>query len=242
MTSATIQTMPENGSSVAKVYIYGLKEAGSGEFRYIGKTVDPENRLVSHRKDGLENSVNPKQRWIASALSIEMEIIEECEPEQEDKREQYWISFYEKIGHRLTNVRGSSIVHKRPSNPTRRYFTVYFSAETCKRFEVVRDFYGRHLSVSGMLGKLVEEFTRDPSEPDENGLNADDYAQIAGLRADLERWGSDIKAHVDERTQGISLIDERQSLLVEMMRQLVKGGVQADALFCAVEDAVQENE
>lgn len=35
----------------------------------------------------------------------------------------------------------------------------------------------------------------------------------------------------------LAVIDERQSLIVEMMRQLVAGGVQPDALFCAVEDA-----
>lgn len=106
---------------------------------------------------------------------------------------------------------------------------MYGDDELDKAFEQVHDHFGRNYSVTEVLRQLVRDKARDIDAGNTR------RAQIAGLRADLETWVSDI-------TGQIALIDERQSLLVEMMRQLVAGGVQADALFCAVESAAGEDE
>ncbi|MCB0231602.1 MAG: hypothetical protein KDH90_21195 [Anaerolineae bacterium] len=105
-------------------------------------------------------------------------------------------------------------------------YSVYFSGELVEKFEAVQAHLGKGISQS--FAHLVE------AKYDEIQDGQTRRAQIAGLRADLETWMSDI-------TGQIAIIDERQSLLVEMMRRLVQDGVQADALFCAVEDAVQNN-
>ena len=76
---------------------------------------------------------------------------------------------------------------------------------------------------SALLGKIVADWKYNREGDSKRGSLKRIEEQLAGVGA------------------VVSIIDERQSLLVEMMRQLVQGGVQADALFCAVEDAVQNN-
>lgn len=91
------------------IYIYGLKEVDSDEIRYVGQTCDLKMRRYTHlsSKDGQID--HPKRLWIENAKrrGIEIEIItlEECgDSVNEVEREQYWISHYESLGHRLTNV------------------------------------------------------------------------------------------------------------------------------------------
>jgi len=106
-------------------------------------------------------------------------------------------------------------------------YSVYFSGELVEKFEAVQGHLGKGISQS--FAHLVE------AKYDEIRDGQTRRAQIAGLRADLEQFSSDI-------TGKIAVIDERQSLLVEMMRKLVAGGVDVDSLFCAVEDATAEGE
>lgn len=110
---------------------------------------------------------------------------------------------------------------------TGKNYSVYFSAELVEKFEAVQAHLGKGISQS--FAHLVE------AKYDEIRDGQTRRAQIAGLREDLEQFYSDI-------TGKLTVIDERQSMLVEMMRQLVAGGVQADALFCAVESAAGEDE
>lgn len=87
-----------------KVYIYGLRKSGDGEFRYIGKTIRLRERFAQHKLSGKSDSYHPKDRWIASEPLVEMVVIEECDRDNWEDREKYWISCYKKEGHRLTNI------------------------------------------------------------------------------------------------------------------------------------------
>lgn len=110
---------------------------------------------------------------------------------------------------------------------TGRNYSFYLNAELVEKFDAVQAHLGKGISQS--VAHLVE------AKYDEIRDGQTRRAQIAGLREDLERWGSDIKGR-------ISVVDERQSILVEMMRQLVGAGYKVDALVCAAEDAAQETE
>lgn len=89
------------------VYIYALRESGSDEVRYVGKTELPAERLRSHIVSGNVHSTHPKERWIGRAVksgrTIEMEIIEECDELDWEERETYWIAHHIAQGESLTN-------------------------------------------------------------------------------------------------------------------------------------------
>lgn len=105
---------------------------------------------------------------------------------------------------------------------TGKNYSVYFSAELVEKFEAVQAHLGKGISQS--FAHLVE------AKYDEIRDGQTRRAQIAGLREDLEQFYSDI-------TGKLTVLDERQSLLVEMMRQLVGAGYEVDAIVCAAEDA-----
>ena len=77
---------------------------------------------------------------------------------------------------------------------------------------------------SALLGKIVADWKRNREGDSKSGSLKRIEAQLAGVGA------------------VVSLIDKRQSLLVEMMRQLVGAGYEVDAIVCAAEDAAQEAE
>ena len=91
-----------------KIFIYGLKNLGSDEFRYIGKTCRPLNRLKEHLKEKIRLFSYHKLNWIRLSqeqnIEIVFEIIEECTIYNWEEREIYWINFYKENGHRLTNL------------------------------------------------------------------------------------------------------------------------------------------
>jgi GIY-YIG catalytic domain len=90
------------------VYIYTLCERGKDEVRYVGQTVNPEQRLKAHVGDSRLESSHPKERWIAEVLmmgsDIEMRIVEECTVESAGDREKHWIDFHLENGFALTNI------------------------------------------------------------------------------------------------------------------------------------------
>lgn len=91
-----------------KVYIYGLKEFGSDEYRYIGKTTRPNNRLKEHLNEKPRKFSYHKLNWInqckKSKIDIVLDIIylsDEINWEDDEKK---FIEYYKKLGHRLTNL------------------------------------------------------------------------------------------------------------------------------------------
>lgn len=83
-----------------KVYIYSLTDPITNKIRYIGKTVNPNQRYSGH----LSNSKQRKTYtncWIYSlikkGLKPIMNIIEECDDSNWIEREQYHISIHENL-------------------------------------------------------------------------------------------------------------------------------------------------
>lgn len=90
------------------VYIYGLKNGGSDEYRYIGKTIRPKNRLKEHLNEKPRKFSYHKLNWITESINngkdIEFEIIEEVSEDNWQEKEKYYIDYYKKLGHNLTNL------------------------------------------------------------------------------------------------------------------------------------------
>ena len=84
-------------------YIYGLYEVGKeDEIRYVGKSDNPKNRLLSHKSTSLRNSNNThKSCWIRSVYKngskIGFKIIEEVNYDNWSDREIFWISQYDNL-------------------------------------------------------------------------------------------------------------------------------------------------
>lgn len=97
-------TTPTRLQSKEHTFIYSLVDAFTQEVRYVGKSDNPEQRLLDHLKD-TNNSA--KLAWIQS-LDVQghkpkLVILEEVAVAVEFERERYWISYYWKQGHNLTN-------------------------------------------------------------------------------------------------------------------------------------------
>lgn len=91
-----------------KLFIYVLRESGDKVVRYVGQTKNPQIRLSQHKQVADSQSKNATRRWIGGVLDrdgeIEIEVIEECECYDATERERYWLLYYRKKGHPLTNT------------------------------------------------------------------------------------------------------------------------------------------
>ena len=79
---------------IVKSYIYSLIDPVTEEIRYIGKTVNPSQRLSAHIKSGYKKGSH-KECWIYGLLEKnlkpKMNIIEECLDDSWIEREKYYI-------------------------------------------------------------------------------------------------------------------------------------------------------
>ncbi len=112
-----------------RIYIYALREKTRGEVKYIGRAVDPVNRLRCHITEAMTDySVGPKAKWIKTVIesggAIEMNVIEDCHYLFGDDRERYWINYYSTYGS-LTNRGGVA--------PIRLYFEIPTDPQTGRR-------------------------------------------------------------------------------------------------------------
>lgn len=80
-----------------QVYIYGLKCPLSNKIRYVGKSVNPNQRFKNHINYEVKSDTH-KARWlnklIEQGLLPELIIIEETGTKQWEEREKYWIAYY----------------------------------------------------------------------------------------------------------------------------------------------------
>lgn len=80
-------------------YIYALSHPITNEVRYIGKTINIKRRYKQHLYDKRTRSY--KSSWIISLKSLGlkpiMTIIEECNDDNWEDREIYWIQQYENL-------------------------------------------------------------------------------------------------------------------------------------------------
>ena len=102
-----------------RVYtVYALIEPRDNMARYIGITVNPEERLKQH----IWGDINvPKREWIRELNQLDlaplMRIIETAETQGEAlEREAYWIQYYLSKGIRLVNILMTPYTNTQPSD------------------------------------------------------------------------------------------------------------------------------
>lgn len=90
-----------------KVFIYDLSDPRTGEVRYIGKSVNPRERLATHIRESRNGSKLHSRRWIAGIIASgglpilgTLEISEDAEA---NNAERLWIASFKLMGARLTN-------------------------------------------------------------------------------------------------------------------------------------------
>lgn len=91
-------------------FIYSLNDPITNEIRYIGKTGNIEDRYKRHLQkcylDKYDKNTH-KSNWIKSLLKMGLKpilnIIQECNTENVNELEVYWISKFKKDGIKLTN-------------------------------------------------------------------------------------------------------------------------------------------
>lgn len=79
-----------------KIAIYILKDPTNNKIKYVGQTVNPKNRLNRHISNSNANTDNRHiSNWIRSLnQSPIMEIIEWCDYEERNEKENYYINLY----------------------------------------------------------------------------------------------------------------------------------------------------
>ncbi len=89
-------------------YNYLLIDPTTQEGRYVGKSVNPDDRLSDHTKPSELEAHNHKNNWIKQVLSKgfepEVYVLETHESDEEAfAAEKFWIAYFRSIGCRLTN-------------------------------------------------------------------------------------------------------------------------------------------
>jgi len=93
------------------VYIYGLYDPRNGLLRYIGKAINPKQRLDLHVSESRHGRNTHKNQWVRKLISIgvipEMRVLETIE-NSDDKdwqdRERWWIKAARNSGDPITNL------------------------------------------------------------------------------------------------------------------------------------------
>ena len=91
------------------VYIYGLADPRTKQYRYIGRTLCPKKRLQTQiataRNGGHKTRVHT---WIRSLLNLGLEPIQniiEIVPERRwSEAERWWVSYFKNAGCNLVNM------------------------------------------------------------------------------------------------------------------------------------------
>lgn len=91
----------------SKVYIYTLENPDTGVIRYIGKTINPSQRLKSHLWTKNNSLRTKKSNWIqslkANGLKPIMRILDEVSESNWSDAEKYWIEQFRQWGFELYN-------------------------------------------------------------------------------------------------------------------------------------------
>ena len=86
------------------ITIYGLRECGSNELRYIGQSSKPlAERLRKHLLNARRGYPPLVSGWINAAGSVEIAAIATCPSSEADAEERRLVELYHALGHRLTN-------------------------------------------------------------------------------------------------------------------------------------------
>jgi len=97
-----------------KIYIYSLIDPNTNKVRYIGKTNNIKRRYYEHITNTKSNSY--KNNWIKKLLSEGsppiINIVEECNYDNWEKREIYWISQFNDLTNGTDGGEGGKITPK----------------------------------------------------------------------------------------------------------------------------------
>ena len=101
-----------------KTKIYYLCEPNGKYPRYVGKTVGKlKRRLDNHVYESKRNPNTYKNRWINKVLSEglypEIHLIEECNEDNWQEREKYWIKYYDNLTNATEGGETFSVVNNR---------------------------------------------------------------------------------------------------------------------------------
>jgi len=98
------------GKSICCIYIL-VDSVDRENIRYVGQTTLTLPKRLKRHINSCTYEISYKNNWIKSLLKQGripeikvIEIIDSDDPLIWDEREIYWISFYKKLGHRLTNT------------------------------------------------------------------------------------------------------------------------------------------
>lgn len=104
-----------------QVVIYGLAASDEDEVMYVGKTINREQRLLSHLMDATNGCESPKSQWIRELIENGrmpvMRTLEECDEEVWKEREKFWITHYRTVNQKLTNAHDSKTRKRKEEKP-----------------------------------------------------------------------------------------------------------------------------
>lgn len=148
------------------VFIYILIDPRTNEPRYVGKTINLDQRLVDHCK---EQGSTHKNHWLGilkrDGIKPIMEVIETIENSNDldwQERERHWINHFFSIGAPLTNLDSGGIEGKCHSEETKRKMSnarigVRLSDESIEKMKATKlanlTPETRHRIGNGMRGK-----------------------------------------------------------------------------------------
>lgn len=99
-----------NSLETVRIYFYALKDPETLAIRYIGQTVNPDNRYRNHIYGAKKNNKTHKERWIIQLLRKNLMPIfvilweEVMTANAANDFETYMIQYYKDIGYNLTNM------------------------------------------------------------------------------------------------------------------------------------------
>lgn len=91
-------------------YIYGLREVGSDEYRYVGHTNDCDRRRWAHMalaKDPQASNNEQLYKWMAAAGNFKMDVLQTVDSNPRSA-EEIWINKLRAAGDRLLNARSAT--------------------------------------------------------------------------------------------------------------------------------------
>lgn len=103
------------------IFIYGLRCPNCGQIMYVGKAIDPMQRLQEHIAESQQRRKTRKEKWIASlldqGLTPAIVAIDICSLHNWRTVEQKWISHYESLNPDLCNTKGTTRIPPSPKPP-----------------------------------------------------------------------------------------------------------------------------
>lgn len=119
------------------VHIYTLADPRTGEIRYVGKTVDIDNRIRQHIQCGKRcHSASWIKNLKASGVNPIIEVVESfinAEESEWQEAERFWIESFRHMGFNLTNLRTGGIGGGRMAESTKKKLSIAKTGKKCKK-------------------------------------------------------------------------------------------------------------